>query len=311
MIDTELEIMKEEFDARDTHIPVMPQEIMEYLDLPYKGCVLDGTLGMGGHAELILKRIGPNGRLIALDRDEESLNLARNRLKEYQNQCDFFNEDFRNIDLILNRLGIKELDGIILDLGISSYQLNQPQRGFSFLSDGPLDMRMDQTAFISANDLVNSLSEKEIGLILKNYGQERYSQRIARGIVWQRSKRPIASTQELATIILRSLPHQRHWQKIHPATRSFQAFRIAVNREFEALNLSLEKCIQYLKRGRRMVVLSFHSLEDRIVKCKFREFAKQKTCELILKKPLRPTEEEIVINPRCRSARLRVVKKLS
>jgi len=236
--------------------------------------------------------------------------LAKERLSGCSPQCEFVHDDFRNIDRILDRAGIKAVDGILLDLGISSFQMDDAQRGFSLRGEGPLDMRMNQDSYISAYDLVNSLSEKEIAQILRDYGEERWHNRIARHLVEQRGRNPIATTKDLSDAVMRAIPHGRAWQKIHPATRTFQAFRIAVNRELESLEVALNKCLAYLKSGGRIVVISFHSLEDRIVKQKFRSSAQLGQVSLVVKKPVCPTEKEISENPRARSARLRVAEKI-
>ncbi len=302
--------LREEMGEPETdHIPVLCKEVVEYLRPHDGGIFLDCTLGLGGHAQAILQAAGPESRLIGIDRDAQSLQMAEERLKPYLSQCVFVHEDFRNIDKILRRMQITEVDGILLDLGISSYQLNHPQRGFSFQEDGPLDMRMDQDSHISAFDLVNSLSEKEISSILKDYGEERWHNRIARYIIRQRSRHPIETTQELSGIVLKAMPPRKTWQRIHPATRTFQALRIAVNRELESLDILLDQCVDLLKAEGRIAVIAFHSLEDRIVKHKFRALAQSGKVKLVVKKPLRPGEEEGGRNPRARSARLRVAER--
>ncbi len=297
-------------DQKNLHIPVMSQEVIEHLRLKPKAVIVDCTLGLGGHAQLIAQNIGPEGRVVGIDRDSESLAQAQGRLQKYPCQYEFVHDDFRNLDKILEKLGIQEVDGILFDLGISSYQLENPQRGFSFHVDGPLDMRMDKDSYISAYDLVNSLSEHEISSILKNFGEERWHYRVARYLVAERVKHPIESTKKLTEIVLKAVASRYKGQKIHPATRTFQAIRIAVNRELEALEKTLSICIDCLKCGGRICVLSFHSLEDRIVKQKFRTFARLGKLKLIVKKPLRPSNEEMKSNLRSRSARLRVAEKI-
>jgi len=301
------EYTEENMEAPGVHIPVMPDEVREGLNLSAGAVYVDGTTGCGGHARMICSALKGDVRLIGIDRDRSSLDVARAQLADYQDRVTLVHDDFRNIDRVLSGLAISQADGILLDVGISSFQLDNPERGFSHRSDGPLDMRMDQESFISAYDLINSLSEREISLILKNYGEERFHHRIAHFLV---SRRPIQSTQELSDIVLQAMPARFHHQRIHPATRTFQAFRIAVNRELEALEIALDKAANLLKPGGRMCVISFHSLEDRIVKLKFRALARDGQAELVTKKPLRPTEEEIQRNPRSRSARLRVLKKV-
>ncbi len=292
------------------HIPVMSREILTFLNLQPGAVVVDGTLGTAGHANAILDVIGEKGRLIGIDRDKDSLTFASERLKKFSQSCQLIQDDYRNLDQILQHLGINEVDAILLDLGISSYQLDNPERGFSLKLDGPLDMRMDQQSYISAYDLINALSEREISSILRNFGQERWHNRIAHYLVTQRAKSPIESTKDLTNTVLRAIPSRYQHQKIHPATRTFQAIRIAVNRELEALEIVLNKSIDFLKVGGRIGVIAFHSLEDRIVKEKFRSFVKAHTGKLIFKKPLRPTDEETSVNPRSRSARLRVLERI-
>jgi 16S rRNA (cytosine1402-N4)-methyltransferase len=300
----------EELMESDAHIPVMYREVIDLLNPSPGAVIVDCTLGLAGHARRILEKIGPQGRLIGIDRDKQSLTMARDNLETCKEQCDFVHDDFRHIDRILSERGIAQVDGILLDLGISSFQLNDPQRGFSFKQEGPLDMRMDQESYISAQDLINSLSEKEIASILKNFGEERYHHRIARHLVEQRAKTPFQTTLELTEAILRSIPgHSRH-QKIHPATRAFQAFRIAVNRELEALEITLDKSIDFLRPGGRICIIAFHSLEDRIVKQKFRSYKEAGRVNLLTKKPLPPTEEEVQENARARSAKLRVAERI-
>ncbi len=310
MYDLTIEQAEEEMETKIQHVPVMVSEVLKYLNPKSGQCILDCTIGMAGHALAILKQVGSNGHLIGLDRDAESLVKASETLRQFSQQCSLIHEDYRNVDNVLNQLGIQEIDGMLFDLGISSFQFNAPERGFSIKLNGPLDMRMDKDSYISAYDLVNSLSEKEISSILKNFGQERWHHRIAHALVTQRSKYPIESTHDLSEIVLRAIPFRHKRQKIHPATRTFQAFRIAVNRELEALEVALIKSIEYLKIGGRICVISFHSLEDRIVKEKFRQFAKVGRIKLILSKPLSPQEEEITSNPRSRSARLRVAERI-
>ena len=292
------------------HIPVMNKEVIGYLGLKPGMVILDATIGTGGHAYEILSKIAPGGRLIGIDRDRESLLIAEQRLENFKNNLNLVCQDFRNIKAILDSLGVKYLDGILFDLGISSYQLDAPERGFSIKKEGPLDMRMDRDSYISAYDLINKLSSKEISSILLNFGQERWHRRIADCIVRERSHLPIATTAQLSSIVIGAVPHYAKHQKIHPATRTFQALRIAVNRELEALQAGLDKAVEYLKTQGRICVISFHSLEDRIVKNTFRDFYRKNILEIITRKPLRPAEEEVISNARSRSARLRVAQKI-
>jgi 16S rRNA (cytosine1402-N4)-methyltransferase len=288
----------------------MSKEVVEFLR-PQPGQVfLDCTLGSGGHAEEILKRILPGGQLIGIDRDMFSLGRARERLHNFGDQCHFIHDDFRNLDLVLDGLNIREIDGALFDLGVSSMQLDNPERGFSIKAEGPLDMRMDQESYISAYDLVNSLSEQEISAVLKNFGQERFHNRIAHLLVQKRVKSPIATTRELSDIVLQAIPYRYHGHSIHPATRTFQAFRIAVNRELEALEIGLKKAIDYLRVGGRLCAISFHSLEDKIVKDIVRDYVHKDILKMVTPKPLRPTAEEMRDNPRSRSAKFRVAERI-
>jgi len=293
------------------HIPVMLKEVIEHLNLPEGGCVVDCTLGLGGHAAEILKVIGCKGFLIGLDRDGDALALAEDRLKSVPGQCHFIQSDFREIGNVLDHLGIRQVDGILFDLGISSYQLDNADRGFSIKKEGPLDMRMDRSSYISAHDLVNTLSEHEISNILKEFGEERWHHRIARALVSERSRAPIESTKQLSEIVRLAIPARYRNQRIHPATRTFQAFRIAVNRELESLPEALDRCTDYLKIGGRICVISFHSLEDRIVKEKFRNLSREGRLKLLFKKPLRPGDDETLHNSRSRSARLRAAERIT
>lgn len=289
------------------HKPTLCSEVIEFLDLKKKDVILDCTVGCGGHASEILRNICPGGELIGIDRDQDALRIAKENLKEFGECARLLYGNFKNLDLILENCGIKEVDGILFDLGLSSYQIDSPGRGFSFRFDAPLDMRMDKALKMTAFDLVNNLCQEEIAKILRDFGQERFSNRIARQIVRQREKAPISTTLELAEIIRRAAPRIK--SKIHPATRSFQAFRIAVNNELDALKEGLEKASFYLKRKGRICVISFHSLEDRIVKNKFKELHRQGNFKILTKKPLCPKEEEILDNPRSRSAKLRAIEK--
>lgn len=293
------------------HVPVMGREVIDLLAPPVGGCFLDGTLGLAGHSLLIAKHIGPSGHLIGLDKDQAALSLARGKLSEFEGRLDLVHSDFRSFDVVLNKLGIKAVDGMLFDLGISSFQLDDPHRGFSFRSEGPLDMRMDQDALVTAKDMVNTLGEEELADVIYNFGEERFSRRIAKAIVQYRSRKPVETTKELEEIIFKSVPVSYRRQRIHPATRTFQAVRIAVNRELESLTTVMNKCSDYLKVGGRIGVIAFHSLEDRIVKERFRELSKSGVMSLITKKPLRPGDEEIQLNPRARSARFRVAERIA
>lgn len=297
-------------ENEQAHTPVMLREVIDLLQPEGKSIVVDATLGMGGHAAAILSRMSVDGKLIGFDRDAGSMEEARKNLSAFGNRCQLVHQNYRNISNALRQLGIESIDGIVMDFGISSYQLDDPMRGFSLRHDGPLDMRMDVSQGPTAAELLRKLSEKEIAVILRDYGEERFHHRIARNIVRERAQRRIETTAQLSAIILRSMPHGRQREKIHPATRTFQALRIAVNKELEAIESALSQAITVLKPGGRIVVISFHSLEDRIVKEVFRSSVKAGQLNLLTKKPLRPTESEVESNPRSRSARLRAAERI-
>jgi len=291
------------------HKPVMLKESIEFLNLRKGMTIVDATVGTGGHAIEVLKMISPSGKLIGIDRDKDSLELAKENLEEYKSQCVFVNDNFSNIDKILEKLKIDTIDGALLDLGISSFQLDDYVRGFSFSKEGKLDMRMDRKVNLSAFDLVNNLTQKEIASILWNFGEERYSSRIARAIVENRRFSAINTTTQLVDLVSRALPHFGKYQRIHPATRTFQALRIAVNQELASLDLFLNKIGKFLKKDARVCIISFHSLEDRIVKKSFRALSATDQFRLVFKKPLIPNQDEMNDNPRSRSAKFRVLER--
>jgi len=290
----------------------MLQEILDYLNLSPGNIIVDATIGTAGHSKAMLERILPGGRLIGIDRDEESLSVARQRLREFSSSCEFVHGNFADIDTILNNLNIKKIGGVIFDLGISSFQLEDPHRGFSFQNEGPLDMRLDRASYISAYDLVNNLNEEEISTLLRDFGQERWHNRIAHLLVQERERQPISTTLQLADIVVKAMPsrYRHRYYRIHPATRTFQAVRIAVNRELETLENAIDKAITLLDKGARICVISFHSLEDRVVKWGFRKAASQDLIEIITPKPLTPKQTEIDSNPSSRSSKLRVAQRL-
>lgn len=294
------------------HLPVMLAEVLEYLDLRAGMTIVDATLGTAGHSLAILERIGSTGRLIGIDRDEKSLSIARDVLKDFSANTKFVYGNFSDIDGILKNLNIDKVDGILFDLGISSFQLDDAERGFSFKAEGPLDMRLDRNSYISAYDLINNLNEEEISNLLWTFGQERWHNRIAHILVQERQRHPITTTLELSNIVINAIPHRyrRFHYRIHPATRTFQAVRIAVNRELESLEQAVTKAIGFLNKTARICVISFHSLEDRVVKLTFRKFAAEGALKLITPKPLTPKESEIEANFRCRSSKFRVAQKL-
>ena len=292
------------------HTPVMLNEALEYLQLQPGKKIADATIGMGAHASEILKRIIPGGRLIGIDRDQESLSKAQENLAEYSGSFDLAYSNFIDLDAALAKLNIDKVDGILFDLGVSSFQLGSPERGFSFQADGPLDMRLDRNSFISAYDLVNNLNEEEISALLWNFGQERWHNRIARALVQERQKHPISTTTELSQLVIRAIPYKHRHYRIHPATRTFQAMRIAVNRELETLEASIKKAVDLLNPGGRICVIAFHSLEDRIIKLTFKQLAAKGMLDIITPKPLTPTLAETRDNPPSRSAKFRVGERL-
>jgi 16S rRNA (cytosine1402-N4)-methyltransferase len=290
----------------------MLNEVMDYLDAKPGKTIVDATIGMGGHSREILARLGDTGRLIGIDRDEESLAVASQSLGGALGRRDLVYANFLELDAVLDNLHIPSIDGIVFDLGVSSFQLQDPQRGFSFCQDGPLDMRLDRNSYISAYDLVNNLNEEEISQLLWSFGQERWHNRIARHMVEARQHHPIATTEQLSHIVLDAIPrrYRRYHYRIHPATRTFQAIRIAVNRELEVLENAVTKAIARLAPGGRMCVISFHSLEDRVVKLAFRAAAARSEIQILTPKPLTPREAEVRDNPRSRSAKFRAAQKL-
>ena len=294
---------------KNYHYPVMHKEVIKLLELNTKKIVVDCTAGVGSHLQKLLYQMPADSFLIGIDRDADSLAVAEMRLGDYEGRFKLINDNFIHIDNIIKEFSLEGVDAFLFDLGISIHQLNNPERGFSFLKEGPLDMRMDRNSFLSAYDLVNNLSEKELGNIFRKFGEERYYRRVAYTIAKERKKEPIATTTGLTKIILRSIPAKSQYSRIHPATRIFQALRIVVNRELEALETALGKAIMLLNKGGRIGVISFHSLEDRIVKHTFRKHASEGILKVITKKPLIPSLEEKTENSPSRSAKFRVAEK--
>lgn len=274
--------------------------------------ILDCTVGYGGHAEVVLEASSPGTTLIGLDRDAQALEFCRQRLVRFGERILLRQGNHRDLKRHLAAAGISRVDGVIFDLGVSSPQLDEPARGFSFQHDGPLDMRMDQAGGVTAAELVNALPEGELADIIFQYGEERYARRIARAIVRERARRPIETTGALVSVIAASVPAAYRHGRIHYATRAFQALRIAVNRELESLEPSLRDAVDVLSPGGRIWAVSFHSLEDRIVKQTFRSLAQGPDARLSLltKKPVVPGDAECRTNPRARSAKLRVAERL-
>jgi len=294
------------------HIPVMLHEVIDYLDPKPGQIIVDATLGTGGHSLEILKRITPGGRLIGIDRDEDSLGICRKRLSEFSGNCEFVHANFVDLDQVLEKLDIDKIDGIVFDLGISTYQLKDVERGFSFQEEGPLDMRLDKSSYISAYDLVNNLNENEISHMLWSFGQERWHNRIAHLVIEERRNQPISTTKQLANLVMRAIPHRyrRGYYRIHPATRTFQAVRIAVNRELEILESAIKKAAAILRKQAKICVISFHSLEDRAIKHTFRALKAEGLIDIVTAKPMTPAPSEVAANPSSRSSKFRVAERI-
>ena len=307
-----------------THRPVLLDECIEALNIRPEGIYLDGTLGRAGHSREIAKRL-TSGRLICVDRDDAALEAAQERLAPWMDKVTLVHSNFDRVDEILDQLGIPGADGMLFDLGVSSPQLDDGARGFSYMADAPLDMRMDRDEGLTAADVVNAWSQEELKRILFQYGEERYAPQIAAAIVRRREERPIATTLELVEIIKGAMPARALKEKQHPAKRSFQAIRIAVNDELGSVERMIDRAVPRLNKGGRLAVITFHSLEDRIVKTGLAGFARGCTCppdfpvcvcgktpdvKLVNKKPILPSQQELEENPRSRSAKLRVAEKL-
>ncbi len=305
---------------KDFHCPVLLKEVLEIMG-EIEGYYVDGTVGGGGHARLILKK-NPKIKIIGIDRDPRAVKEARKNLKDFSDRTTIVQGDFRNFPSILGELRIEKINGFFLDLGVSSHHLDTPERGFSYHLDGPLDMRMDPTQGISAGEVVNTFSVEELKKIIKDYGEEKWAKRIASFIARERVKKPIETTQDLVTIIKAAIPVKARARGPHPARRTFQALRIFVNQEVHGLAETLEKGVGWLETGGKIAVISFHSLEDRIVKDTLRSLSfcicpKNLPCQcdrpiikILTKKPLYPSQEEIERNPRARSARMRAAEKI-
>ena len=306
------------------HKPVLLRECLEGLAIRPEGVYVDGTLGRAGHSLEIVKRLTGGGRLIALDRDMAAIEAARERLADYMDRVTLVHSNFSRLEQVLRELDVPLVDGMLFDLGVSSPQLDEAQRGFSYMHDAPLDMRMDATASLTAAQVVNAWSEEELRRILFEYGEERYAPRIARAIVRKREDGPISSTLQLVDLIKGAMPPAALREKQHPAKRSFQAIRIAVNGELDELPPMLEAAAHCLRPGGRLAVITFHSLEDRIVKQTLRELATGCTCppefpvcvcgkkprmNLVNRKPIVASPEELEENPRSRSAKLRLAER--
>ena len=295
-----------------SHVPVLSVEVASWLACKSGGTYLDCTVGQGGHAALILDRSGPDGVLIGIDRDPDAIAATGSRLARFASRMRLIQGNFSALKQHLKSVGVSEVDGVIFDLGVSSAQLDRSERGFSFLADGPLDMRMDRGGGSTAADLVAQLPERELADLIYKYGEERYSRRIARAIVESRKTHPLRTTFDLASVVSKAVPAAYRHGRIHCATRTFQALRIAVNGELGVIEGALRDAASVLAPGGRLCVVSFHSLEDRIAKQTFRSLAKgpEACLKLLTKKPQVASEEECRGNPRARSAKLRVAEKL-
>ena len=307
------------------HLPVMPRECIEGLAIKPDGIYLDGTTGGGGHSLLIAERLGESGRLIAFDKDEEALEAAKSKLRDHLGKVTFVHDDFASACGRLDELGIEALDGVLLDLGVSSYQIDNAERGFSYIKDAPLDMRMDRGQDLDAYKVVNGYPREKLESIFRDYGEERLARRIAAKIEERRAEAPVATTLELAELVAGCYPPGTRYKYGNPAKRVFQAIRIEVNGELDRLSESVTALARRLRRGGRMAVITFHSLEDRIVKNAFRELSLSCTCppdfpvcvcgkvrevELVNAKPITASPEELKANPRAESAKLRIVKRI-
>ncbi len=306
------------------HRSVLLDECIEGLNIKPDGIYVDGTLGRAGHSREIAKRL-TTGRLICVDRDQAALDAAQTRLADWMDRVTLVHSNFSEIANILDDLNLSGVDGMLFDLGVSSPQLDDGSRGFSYMADAPLDMRMDQSAELTAADVVNEYTFEELRRILSQYGEEKYSSRIASDIVAYREEKPIETTLELVDIIKNAMPMKALREKGHPAKRSFQAIRIAVNDELRSVERMIQDAVPRLNKGGRLVIITFHSLEDRITKVGMKEFSTGCTCprdfpvcvcgktpdvKLVTRKPILPSDQEIEENPRARSAKLRVAEKL-
>jgi len=293
-------------DAAAVHQPVMVREVLELLNVRPDGIYIDATLGGGGHAEAILQRLD-RGRLLAIDQDPQALTWARGRLRGLEERLTVMEGNFAQVDALHAASGLAPADGVVADLGMSSLQLAEPERGFSFSHPGQLDMRMSPKIEITADEIVNQTRERELADIIFKFGEERHSRRIARAIV---KARPIRTTTELAQVVTRAIPSRAGLHQIHPATRTFMALRLAVNRELENLEAFLAKILGVLRPGGRVAVLSYHSLEDRLVKHTLRRWQLEGQARLVTRRAVRPSQAEIETNPRSRSAKLRAAEKM-
>ena len=307
------------------HVSVLKNECIEGLQIKPSGTYVDGTFGGGGHAMEIISRLNGNGRFVGIDQDQDAVENGRAKLEPYKEKAQLVRDNFSNIISIMKDLHIVSIDGILLDIGVSSYQLDTGERGFSYMHDAELDMRMDQRNPMTAKRMIAEYSEKELADIIKDYGEERWAARIAQFIVAERKIKPIETTGELVEVIKKAVPKGARKDGPHPAKRTFQALRIAVNNELGILEQAIEDMAELLAPGGRLCIITFHSLEDRIVKQTFHRLEHPCTCppefpvcvcgkkpsiRVITRKPILPSEEELEFNPRARSAKLRILEKL-
>ncbi|QUH20957.1 16S rRNA (cytosine(1402)-N(4))-methyltransferase RsmH [Alkaliphilus sp. B6464] len=307
------------------HISVLLEECIENLNIKENGIYVDGTLGGAGHSKEIAKRLGQNGLLIGIDQDENAIKAASEKLSNMMDRVKLVRDNFSNLSCVLESLGMLGFDGLLLDLGVSSHQLDEAERGFSYMNDAPLDMRMDNRNILTAKDIVNNYSEQDLEDVIKSYGEEKWAKRIAQFIVKFRNDEEIVTTHQLVDIIKRAIPKGARIDGPHPAKRTFQAIRIEVNGELDIIRNTIEAAVEKLNKGGRICIITFHSLEDRIVKNAFRALSNPCTCptefpicqcnkkpmvKIITRKPILPTDEELEINPRSRSAKLRVIEKI-
>lgn len=307
------------------HETVLLNETVENLNIKPNGIYVDGTLGGGGHSQLICSNLNNDGLLIGIDQDEEALKFTREKLSKFPNKLEFVNDNFSNIKNIIDSLGIEKINGVVLDLGVSSYQLDKGERGFSYMQDAELDMRMDRRRELTAKEVVNTYSEDELNKIIKLYGEEKWASRIAKFIIQARQDKEIETTGELVDIIKKAIPAGARRNGPHPAKRTFQAIRIEVNNELGILEKTVKDIAELLETGGRISIITFHSLEDRIIKNVYKELSKGCICppelpicqcdnepllKVITRKPIYPSELEVENNPRSRSAKLRVAERI-
>ena len=306
------------------HVSVLLDECIENLNIKPDGVYVDCTMGGAGHSKEIVKKLSNKGLFIGFDQDKNAIKTAKERLREYSDRVNFVHINFEKIKDELEKIGVYKIDGVLADLGVSSHQLDEADRGFSYMQDAPLDMRMDVRCEFSAYDVVNGYTEEELAKIIKDYGEENWAKRIAKFIVEERKEKKIETTKELVDIIKKAIPKKARIDGPHPAKRTFQAIRIEVNNELGVITKMIEDASSIMNKGGRICIITFHSLEDRIVKNAFKELSldcicpphlpmcqcdKKSEVKIITRKPIMPTDEEIEVNPRSRSAKLRVAEK--